>query len=99
MLGSLQTTVEGVLGSVTTGLDYFFWSIGSSLTRNVQSSSGPKVTLILCTWLTTVWKVSEGFDVSCGVHQCCVLAPIDFVITILLFCESVYMIVGLDCML
>ena len=57
MLGSLQTSLEGVLGSVTTGLNFFCWAIGSLLTRNVQSLLGLKVTFVLCTWLTTVYVI------------------------------------------
>ena len=57
MLGSLQTSLEGVLGSVTTGLNFFFWSIGSLLTRNVQALLGLKVTFVLCTWLTSVYVI------------------------------------------
>ena len=57
MISSLQTSLEGVLGSVTTGLQYFFWSTGSFLTRNVQSILGLKVTFVLCTWLTSVYVI------------------------------------------
>ena len=54
---SLQTSLEGVLGSVTTGLQFFFWTTSSFLTRNVQSILGLKVTFVLCTWLTSVYVI------------------------------------------
>ena len=57
MFSNLQTSLEGVLGSVTTGLQYFFWATGSFLTRNVQSILGLKVTFVLCTWLTSVYVI------------------------------------------
>ena len=66
MISSLQTSLEGVLGSVTTGLQYFFWATGSFLTRNVQSILGLKVTFVLCTWLTTVYVI--GYHVPHLVH-------------------------------
>ena len=55
IFSSLQTSLEGVLGSVTTGLQFFFWGTSSFLTRNVQSILGLKVTFVLCTWLTSVY--------------------------------------------
>ena len=57
MLSNLQTSLEGVLGSVTTGLNFFFWGSGSFLTRTVQSLLGLKVTFVLCTWLASVYVI------------------------------------------
>ena len=61
IFSSLQTSLEGVLGSVTTGLEYFFWATGSLLTRNIQSILGLKVTFVLCTWLTSVYVIGFIF--------------------------------------
>ena len=57
MLSNLQTSLEGVLGSVTTALNFFFWGSGSFLTWTVQSLLGLKVTFVLCTWLASVYVI------------------------------------------
>ena len=59
MFSSLQTSLEGVLGSMTNGLQFFFWGTGSLLTRNAQFILGLKVTFILCTWLSSVYVIGS----------------------------------------
>ena len=51
MLYSLQTSVSGELGSVTTGVSLILWAIGSILSSSIVSLLGLKVTLVLSQWL------------------------------------------------
>ena len=53
MLYSLQTSVSGELGSVTTGVSLILWAIGLILSSSIVSLLGLKVTLVLSQWLLT----------------------------------------------
>ena len=50
-LSKLQTTLNGVVGSVTTALALACWIIGSLLTQNIVSVLGLKVTIVSHHWL------------------------------------------------
>jgi hypothetical protein len=50
-LSTLQTTLNGVLGSVSTALALACWTIGSLLTQNIVSVLGLKVTIVSHHWL------------------------------------------------
>ena len=52
---SVQTSLNGLLGSVTGALSHFCWVVGSLLTQNIISVLGLKVTIVSHHWLVGLY--------------------------------------------
>ena len=61
MLTSLQTSLNGVLGSVSAAFSFLLWSICSLLTFNIVSLLGLKGTIVVTQWLLSVYVVASFY--------------------------------------